>query len=123
MNMSIARFLLIIIGIAALLAGGCGKKPAAQGAVAPIVKVAVLADGRITADGVPATIESLQESFKKLAEQKGSVWIYREVGRTGPSRQATQLMLAVNAAGVPFRLSSRPDYSDSLGPDGRPIQQ
>ena len=121
--MTIGKYLLIVIGIAAYLAGGCGKKPAAQGTVAPIMKVAVLIDGRITADGSPATIESLQESFKKLAEQKGSVWIYRETGRNAPSRQANQLMLAVNAAGVPFRLSSRPDYSDSLGPDGRPIQQ
>ncbi len=117
------KYLLTCLGISLLLLGGCGKKPASQGQVAPIIKVAVFADGHITADGSPATVESLQESFKKLAGQKGSVWIYREAGRAGPSRQATQVMLAVNAAGVPFRLSSRPDYSDSLGPDGRPIQQ
>jgi biopolymer transport protein ExbD len=113
------------MSIFSLLFGGCSKKPAAQSPVAsdaPVIKVSVFADGRITADGSPATVDSLRESFKKLAEQKGAVWYYREAGQAEPPPQAMQVMQAVVEAGLPIRLSSRPDYSDSIGPDGKPNQ-
>jgi hypothetical protein len=41
--------------------------------------VFALADGRITVDA-PAAIDSLRVSLKRLAEQKGIVWYYRESG-------------------------------------------
>ena len=123
--MSVTRYLFTLMGICSLLAGGCGKKPAAQSSATsggPALKVAVFADGRITADGLPVTIESLQGSFKKLAEQKGSVWYYREAGQGHPAAQGSLVMRAIVEARLPFRQSSRPDYSDEIGPDGRPIQ-
>jgi biopolymer transport protein ExbD len=103
------------IGIAFL--GGCGKQPAA--AKGPHIKIAVYADGRITADGSPATIGSLKESFKKLSKENGEVWYYREAATREPPAQAMQVMQAVVEAGLPIRLSTRPDYSDSVGPDGK----
>ena len=124
--MTITRYLFIFMGIFSLLFCGCGKKSTAQSPVAsgaPIIKVAVFADGRITADGSPATVDSLRESFKKLAEQKGAVWYYREAGQGEPPPQAMEVMKAVVEARLPIRLSSRPDYSDAIGPDGKPIQQ
>jgi hypothetical protein len=124
--MTITRYLLTFMGIFSLLFCGCSKKSTSQIPVAsdaPIIKVAVLADGRITADGSPATVDSLRESFKKLAEQKGAVWYYREAGQGEPPPQAMEVMKAVIEARLPIRLSSRPDYSDSIGPDGKPIQQ
>ena len=123
--MTTTRYLLTLMSIFSLLFGGCSKKPAAQSPVAsdaPVIKVSVFADGRITADGSPATVDSLRESFKKLAEQKGAVWYYREAGQAEPPPQAMQVMQAVVEAGLPIRLSSRPDYSDSIGPDGKPNQ-
>jgi biopolymer transport protein ExbD len=39
-----------------------------------VLKIAVMADGRITVDGSPATMDSLHASLKRLAEQKGVVW-------------------------------------------------
>ena len=89
----------------------------------PIIKVAVFADGRITADGKPVTIDSLRKSFKALAAKKGAVWYYREAARREPPPQAMQVIKAVVDARLPIRLSSRPDYSDSIGFDGKPIQQ
>lgn len=124
--MTIIRYLVVFMSIFSFLSGGCSKKPASQSPVAsdaPIIKVAVFADGRITADGQPATIDSLRVSFKKLAEQKGAVWYYREEGQGEPPPQAMEVMKAVIEARLPIRLSSRPDYSDSIGPDGNPIQQ
>ena len=48
---------------------------------APTLKIAVMADGRIAVDGSPATIDSVRASLKRLAEQKGVVWYYREAGQ------------------------------------------
>lgn len=87
----------------------------------PVVKIAVTADGRITLDGSPATIDSVRSSFKRLAEQGGVVWYYREdAGKNAPPA-AKQITQAVIENRLPIRLSSRPDYSDSIGPGGKPL--
>ena len=124
--MNTIRSLVVIMSIFSLLFGGCGKKPAPQSPVAsdtPVIKVAVFADGRVTADGQPVTTDSLRESFKKLAERKGMVWYYREAGKGEPPPQAMEVMKAVSDARIPIRLSSKPDYSDSVGPGGTSMQQ
>jgi hypothetical protein len=89
----------------------------------PILKVAVMANGRITVNGAFATMESLRESLKKLSQQKGVVWYYREAGQSEPPPEAKQVIQAVIDARLPIRLSSRPDYSDAIGMDGKPIKQ
>ena len=58
----------------------CSRPPVSVSPNAPILKIAVMANGRITVDGSPATIDSLRVSLKRLAEQKGIVWYYRESG-------------------------------------------
>jgi hypothetical protein len=123
--MTTTRFLVVLTSIVSLLFGGCSKEPASPPPVVSdglVIKVAVFADGRITADGAPATLDSLRESFKKLAEQKGTVLYYREAGQGKSPPQAMAVLKAVVDARLPFHLSSRPDYSDSIGPDGKPIQ-
>jgi hypothetical protein len=87
---------------------------------APVLKIAVASDGRITVDGSPATMESVRTSLKRLAEQKGVVWYYREAGETEAPPESIEVMKAVIQNRLPIRLSSRPDFSDSIGPDGRP---
>ena len=47
----------------------------------PVLKIAVMADGRITVDGSPTTIDSLRVSLQTLAKQQGVVWYYREAGQ------------------------------------------
>ena len=114
------------MAILSLLIGGCGKKPTTEVQVAsgaPILKVAVFADGRITVDGSVTTIDSLRQSLKTLAEQKGAVWYYREAGQGEPHPQAMQIMQTIVANRLPVRLSSRSDYSDAIGMDGKPIHQ
>lgn len=82
-----------------------------------------MADGRITANGALATMASLRESLKKLSQQKGVVWYYREAGKSEPPPEAKQVIQAVIDARLPIRLSSRSDYSDAIGIDGKPIKQ
>jgi biopolymer transport protein ExbD len=47
----------------------------------PVLRVAVMADGRVAVNGAPATIQSLRESLK-LSQQKGVVRYYREAANT-----------------------------------------
>jgi predicted secreted protein len=88
---------------------------------APILKIAISAGGRITVDGSPATMESLRASLKRLAEQKGVVWYYREAGQAEAPPEWTEVMKAVIENRLPIRLSTRPDFSDAIGADGNPI--
>ena len=68
-------------------------------------------------------MESLRESLKKLSQEKGVVWYYREAATAEPPQEARQVIQAAIDARLPIRLSSRPDYSDSIGMDGKPIKQ
>ena len=89
----------------------------------PIVKIAVTADGKITVDGAPATIESVRSRLKQLAEEKGVVWYYRE-GAQGPApAEATAVIQTVIENRLPVRMSSRADYSDAIGADGKAVKQ
>jgi hypothetical protein len=90
-------------------------------ATPPVLKIALMSDGRITVDGAPSTLDSLQVSLKRLAEQKGVVWYYREAGQAPP--EASAIIKAVIENRLPIRLSSRPDYSDAIGRDGTPITE
>jgi hypothetical protein len=110
------------MGLLSFLLGGCSKQsapPSAPSPDAPVLKVAVFADGRLTVDGTASTIEALRQSLRSLSEKHGVVWYYREAGQQEPPPIAMDVMKAVVDAGLPIRLSSRPDYSDSVGPDGR----
>jgi hypothetical protein len=90
---------------------------------APILKIAVMADGRIMVDGPPSTVESLRMSLKKLGDDKGVVWYYREAAQAAPPPQSAEVMQAVIENRLPIRMSSRPDYSDAIGMDGKPINK
>ena len=112
-----------LVVIACSLLAGCNRQHAPMNSATPILKVAVMADGRITVDGKPTTIESLRVSLKGLAQQHGIVWYYREAGQSEPPPQATEVIQAIIDNRLPIRMSSRPDYSDAIGMDGRPINE
>ncbi len=98
-----------------------GRQSMAVSPNATILKIAVMADGRITMDGSPTTINSLRVSLKRLADQKGAVWYYREAGQGAAPPESAEIMKQVIENHLPIKLSSRPDYSDAIGPDGRPV--
>ena len=117
------RHLIMILGLLSYLCGGCSKPPAPQSAITsapPVLKVAVSANGQLTADGKTCTIQALQKLLLHLGEQHGAIWYYREMGQKPPPI-AMDVMRALLEAQVPIRYSSRPDYSDSIDADGRPI--
>src|SRR2546421_11317397 len=82
------RNLSTLMGLLSILLGGCSKQSAPANAPspdAPVLKVAVFADGRLTVDGTAATIQSLQTSLHTLSEKHGVVWYYREAGHQKPT--------------------------------------
>jgi hypothetical protein len=85
-----------------------------------VLKIAVLSDGRLMADGDPTSLAALRAALGRVKEQQGVVWYYREGGDQEPPPVAMEVMKAVVDAGLPIRLSSRPDFSDAIGEDGVP---
>jgi hypothetical protein len=116
----VMRFLVCVVVLVLVFASCKRHRQDAMSSSGPVVKIAVFADGRLTVDGSAATVESLRASLKHTAETHGTVWYYREAGQQEPPPVAMQVMQAIVEAQLPVRLSSRPDYSDAIGPDGRP---
>jgi hypothetical protein len=115
------RLLTFCLVAALLEVVACKKQPNSMSTNTAVLKIAVLADGRVTVDGSPATMDSVRASLKRLREQNGVVWYYREASNKQPSPQATEIIQVVIDNRLPIKLSSRPDYSDAIGMDGKPI--
>jgi len=117
--MRVILLLRIVIGISLLIVlAGCGARPGdsvGDNVGAPVVRVAVHADGQLFVGGTSSSLDSLRERLKRLHSERGSVWYYREQGHESPPLIALQVMKAVVEAGVPVKLSMRPDYSDGVG--------
>jgi hypothetical protein len=109
---------LVLLTIALLVCGSTAAQK--QGAVVdkntPILKIAVFSDGRLAVDGAASSIQELRISLHKLSEAKGVVWYFREAAKQDPPPIAMEVLKEVVAARLPIRLSSKPDYSDSVTP-------
>jgi hypothetical protein len=88
---------------------------------APVLKIALMANGAIVVDGVFSNLESLRNSISSIAQRKGVVWYYREAAHTEAPPQSAEIVKLIIENRVSVRLSTRPDYSDSVGMDGKPI--
>ena len=85
------------------------------------LKIAITASGEITADGHPTSLEALIPILRELAKNKGEVWYYREAPQADPHPNAMKVLSAIVDENLPVRLSSRPDYSDSIDDKGRSV--
>jgi hypothetical protein len=116
--------LIVIMSLLSFLSAGCSKQATPQSLAspaAPVLKIAVFADGRLTVDGASSTIPALRDSLQRLSEQHGVVWYYREAGQQEAPPIVTNIMQTILDARCPVRLSSRPDYSDYIDDKGRSI--
>jgi hypothetical protein len=86
-----------------------------------ILKIAITGSGEITADGRPTTLEALIPIFRELAKSKREVWYYREAPKAEPHPNAVKVLNVIVDNNLPVRLSTKPDYSDSVDDKGRSI--
>lgn len=84
-----------------------------------VLKLAIMRDGSITLDGLRTPLEDLDARFKELAEKKGTVYYYREIGAEEPHPNAIKVIETLKKHQLPVSLSSKPDYSDYVTPDGQ----
>ena len=81
-----------------------------------ILKVTVLKGGEITSNGIAVSMEQLDAMFQELIVKKGVVWYYREGANEEPHPNATKVIGLIIKHRLPVRLSTKPDYSDSVTP-------
>lgn len=84
----------------------------------PVLRLAALSNGVLIADGSLTTLPALDKILAKLKEDHGMVWYYREDPDKDPAPPAVEALKLVMKHELPISLSSRPDYSDYIDPDG-----
>ena len=72
-------------------------------------------------DDKTVSLEDLKVALSKLKQSPGSsVWYYRENPAGEPHPNAKEVLKLIIDARLPIRLSTKPDFSDFVGLDGRP---
>jgi hypothetical protein len=85
--------------------------------MATVLKVSVLANGTVLLDGNPMTLEALAEALDVAPKSDTAVWYYRENAAGEAPAAAIPVMKLIVERRLPLRLSTKPDFSDSLAPD------
>lgn len=82
------------------------------------VRLTVLSNGVLIADGSLTTVRDLDLILAKLREEQGVVWYYRENSRGEPPPTAVEALKLVVKHGLPLSFFSDPDYRDEVVVDG-----
>lgn len=86
-----------------------------------VAKVSVLSTGKVLLNGKPTTLAALNTALGSLAASKGVVWYYREAAEAAePPAVSMQVIELVIKHRLPISMSTKPDFSDAVGPDGQP---
>ena len=97
--------------------GSKAAKPEETGRAMNIAKVKVDRRGQIFLNEQLVSLDELRKAFSDLKRVDGAVWYYRENPEEEPTPEAMSVIQAVMDAQLPIRLSSKPDYSDSIVPN------
>ena len=108
------------VGIVLLSRCSTDRKPASSDP-SHIAKVKVKRDGVIVLNDETVTLEQVKSSLSKLSQSgAAAVWYYRENPDGEPHPNAMFVLQAIVDAKLPVKLSTKPDFSDSVGPDAAP---
>jgi hypothetical protein len=88
-----------------------------------VLKLSVHANGDLLLNGETATMVEIQPAIENLAKEGGIVWYYRESAAGSPPAATKEILDLVVKYRLPIRLSSKPDFSDSIGPPQSPLDQ
>jgi hypothetical protein len=111
------RFWVLTISIASALVSPA-EMNAQRADEGPVGKIAVTAAGVVSFDGAAITLEGLKAKLLDLKKRNGTIWYYREAAGSAPSTQATEVLNLIARSRLPISLSTKPDYSDVVFPDG-----
>jgi hypothetical protein len=81
------------------------------------LKVSILATGELLLDGQPVTLPALEQALGQAPKDDTVVWYYRENAVGDPPAVVAEVMKLITANRLPVRLSSRPDFSDTVTPE------
>ena len=84
-----------------------------------VAKVKVTQTGKIFLNEKQVSLVELKVTFARLKKENGVVWYYRENPQSEPPVEATSVIQAIIDAKLPVQLSSKPDYSDFVGIEGK----
>jgi hypothetical protein len=112
------RMLGLAVVIALLLVGQREANGQARPDQRPVGKIAVTASGAVSFDGATVTLDGLKAKLADLKKRNGVVWYYRQAASSEPPAQAIDVIKLVIDNQLPISMSSRPDYSDVVLPDG-----
>jgi hypothetical protein len=87
-----------------------------------ILKVSVLANGELLLNGAATTLAELGQALAEGAREKAVVWYYRGNAGGEPPAVAREVLKLITGNRLPVRLSSKPDFSDTVNPADRLAQ-
>ena len=91
---------------------------ACAGETAEVLRLKVTKKSILYANGQEVTLEALDQKLAQLYQAGGEVWYYREEGKSEPPPVAREAVGLIVKRQLPISMSSKPDYSDVIGPDG-----
>ena len=87
----------------------------------PILKVSVLGSNTVLLNGAEVSPNELSAAFANAVKNSGTVWYYREDGAGKPSPASRQVIQMVIDHKLPISMSTKPDFSDYIDENGKPI--
>src|SRR4051794_10806537 len=78
------------------------------------LKISVLSSGDLLLDGQAVTLEGLETAMDGAAKAGAPAWYYPENAAGDPPAAAMEVMKLTTKPRLPIRLSSKPDFSDSV---------
>ena len=86
---------------------------------ADILKISVLADGQVLADGHVVELDELKPMFAELANNNGTVLYYREnASQDEPHPNTMAVIQLIIESRLPISFSTEPDFSTVVDGDG-----
>jgi hypothetical protein len=108
----------LILLVLSLVMPGCGESeptPLSElRANSPVLKIMVLVDGTVVANGEAVTLDELSARLDPLAKDNGMVWYYREDAGSSPHPVAMDVISLLVDHQLPISLSNQPDFSDII---------
>jgi hypothetical protein len=117
--MKTAILILVVAALGVVACRRSGGAPASPPLNTPYVKIWVSKTGQIDVDGTPRELSAIGPMLAALSQRKGAVLYGRDDAGEEPHPNAMQVIQLVIANQLPIRMSTRSDFSDAVGPDGR----